>query len=150
MIRIHQYCKLRMIPNKLAEQFILLNLTSSFLPLTNKYALCPFERSICSFLRLIQREARKVELCVSNGSQRPEQTEIQLNGKSNKNSAKTTICAENKIFSHGCLSVTGLKKALTDKNCFAFNTFVLASRKLSNSSWRCVNIVFNADSPIKI
>ena len=28
------------------------------------------------------------------GSQRPEQTEIQLNGKSNKNSAKTNICAK--------------------------------------------------------
>ena len=51
-----------MIPNKLAKQFILLNLTNSFLPLTNKYALCPFELSICSFLRLIQREHRYPKL----------------------------------------------------------------------------------------
>ena len=28
----------------------------------------------------------------------------------------------------------GFKKALTDKKCLAFNTFILASRKLSNSS----------------
>ena len=28
----------------------------------------------------------------------------------------------------------GFKKALTDKKCFAFSTFFLASRKLSNSS----------------
>ena len=60
VIRTDQYGKLRMIPHKLAEQFILLNLTYSFLPL-NKYALCPFERSICSFLRLIhvQRESQE-------------------------------------------------------------------------------------------
>ena len=27
----------------------------------------------------------------------------------------------------------GFKKVLTDKNCFAFSTFILTSRKLSNS-----------------
>ena len=40
---------------------------------------------------LFLEKARKVELFVSNGSHRPEQTEIQLNGKSNKNSPKQTF-----------------------------------------------------------
>ena len=55
-----------------------------FVPLNDLFAL---------FLDWYREKARKVELRVSNGSQRPEQTEIQLNGKSNKNSAKTNICA---------------------------------------------------------
>ena len=59
VIRIHQYGKLRIIQNKLRKQFILLNLIYSFLPSSNKYALCPFERSSCSFLRLIQRESQE-------------------------------------------------------------------------------------------
>ena len=58
------------------------------LPLNDLFAL---------FLDWYREKARKTELCVSNGSQRPEQTEIQLNGKSNKNSAKTNICALKKI-----------------------------------------------------
>ena len=33
-----------------------------------------------------------------------------------------------KLFFHGCLSVTGFKK-VSDKNCFALNTLILASRK---------------------
>ena len=57
----------------------------------------PLNDLIALFLDWYREKARKVELCVSNGSQRPEQTEIQLNGKSNKNSAKTNICAQKKI-----------------------------------------------------
>ena len=58
-----------------------------------------------------------------------------LNGKSNKTvSLNKHLCIKKKLFFHGSLSVTGFKKALIDKKCFAFNTFILASRKLSNSS----------------
>ena len=39
---------------------------------------------------------------------------------------QTFVCT--KLFFHGYLSVTGFKKA-SDKNCFAFDTLILTSRK---------------------
>ena len=51
--------QMRVIQIKLAKQFIPLNLSYSFLPLTKKYALCHFQRSICPFFRLIHRESEE-------------------------------------------------------------------------------------------
>ena len=139
VIRIHQYGKLRMIPNKLAKQFIPLNLTYSFLPLTNKYSLSLWTMIFALFLDRYGEKAGKVELCVSNGSQNNGQNKLKfLNGKSNKNSANLQTFVHKKFFFHGCLSVTGFKKALRLKNCFAF--------KIEEG----IHGAVNADSPNKI
>ena len=104
---------------------LLLNLTYSFLPF------CPFERSICSFLRLIHVQRESHESWTMRFEKLP-LTTARTNWNSwMENQMRTQLkqtFVHKKLFFRGYLSVTGFKK-VSDKNCFAFIALIVASRK---------------------